>query len=152
MDPQARLAELGVELPEPPQPAAAYSAWITAGDLIFTAGQLPVASGELVAAGRVGQEVTTAEGTEAARVAAVNLLAVADAAAGGLDRVRAVKLTVFVASTPDFAEQHLVANGASTFISEVLGDHGEHARSAVGVAALPKNSPVEVEGIFARLT
>lgn len=125
-------------------------AWTTAGDLIFTAGQLPVAGGELTAAGRLGQELTTAEGTEAARTAAINLLAVADAA-GGLERVRAVKLTVFVASAPGFTEQHLVANGASSFLSEVLGDRGDHARSAVGVAALPKNSPVEVEGVFALL-
>lgn len=143
-----RLAELGIELPEPPAPAAAYRAWTRAGALVFTAGQLPVVDGELQATGRLGAELDTARGAELARTAAVNILAVARAAAGSLDAVRTVKLTVFVASTPQFVEHHLVANGASELLAEVLGERGVHARSAVGVAALPLDSPVEVEAVL----
>jgi enamine deaminase RidA (YjgF/YER057c/UK114 family) len=147
-----RLAELGLTLPDPPAPAAAYQPWSVAGDLVLTAGQLPLVDGALVRTGRCGDEVTTEDAADLARTAAVNVLAVARAAAGGsdadLDRVRVVKLTVFVASTLDFTEQHLVANGASTLVAEVLGDDGVHARSAVGVASLPLGSPVEVEAIL----
>lgn len=147
--PEDRLAELGVELPEPPEPAAVYAPSRKAGDLLFTAGQLPVVDGALPETGKLGSSLTTHQGEELARTAAINLLAVAKAAAGGeLRRVRVVKLTVFVASAPDFVEQHLVANGASRFLGEVLGDEGVHARSAVGVPVLPLDSPVEVEAVF----
>ncbi|MTV24724.1 RidA family protein [Nitriliruptoraceae bacterium ZYF776] len=144
-----RLAELGLSLPDPPAPAAAYVPWTRTGDLVFTAGQLPLVDGALPRTGHCGAELTTEQGAELARAAALNVLAVADAAAeGDLDRVRVVKLTVFVASTPDFVEQHLVANGASQLLAEVLGDDGVHARSAVGVPTLPLGSPVEVEAIL----
>lgn len=129
-----RLAELGLTLPEVPEPAAAYQPWARHGDLVFTAGQLPIIDGSL------------------ARTAALNLLATAAAGAGGIDRVRVVKVTVFVACTPTFTDQHLVANGASTLIGDVLGDAGVHSRSAVGVCALPLDSPVEVEAIVAVLS
>lgn len=115
---------------------------------MFTAGQLPVVDGSLPRTGLLGTELSTDEGAELARTAALNVLAVAAAAAeGDLERVRIVKLTVFVASAPGFTEQHLVANGASEFLCDVLGDAGRHARSAVGVACLPLDSPVEIEAI-----
>ena len=147
-----RLAELGLRLPSPPAPAAAYQPWAQApdgaGGLVFTAGQLPVVDGALPRTGKLGAELATADGAELARTAALNVLAVAAAALGDLDRVRVVKVTVFVASAPDFTEQHLVANGASQLFADVLGDAGVHARSAVGVPVLPLDSPVEVEAIL----
>lgn len=146
--PSERLAELGIELPDTPAPAAAYQPWREGGGLVFTAGQLPRLGGELSATGKLGAEITTEEGVELARAAAINILAVARDAFGDLDRVRVVKLTVFVASAPDFTEQHLVANGASEFLGDVLGEDGQHARSAVGVSALPLDSPVEVEAVL----
>jgi enamine deaminase RidA (YjgF/YER057c/UK114 family) len=142
-----RLAALGLELPSVPSPAAAYQPFARTGELVLTAGQLPVVDGELPRTGKLGAALTTSEGADLARTAGLNVLAVAAHAAGDLERVRIVKLTVFVASTPDFAEQHLVANGASELLGEVLGDHGIHARSAVGVPVLPLDSPVEVEAI-----
>ncbi len=147
-----RLAAAGLTLPTPPTPAAAYQAYAVAGDLVLTAGQLPLVDGALARTGICGDDVTTDEAAELARLAAINVLAVARAAAGGrdedLERVRVVKLTVFVASTPTFTEQHLVANGASNLVGEVLGDAGVHARSAVGVPSLPLGSPVEVEAVL----
>ncbi|MFA9432877.1 RidA family protein [Egicoccus sp. AB-alg2] len=147
-----RLSELGLELPSAPAPAAAYQPWAQlpdgAGGLVFTAGQLPVVDGVLPRTGKLGADLATDEGAALARTAALNVLAVAAAAIGDLDRVRVVKLTVFVASTPDFTEQHLVANGASELLADVLGDAGVHARSAVGVPVLPLDSPVEVEAIL----
>jgi len=144
----ARLEQLGLTLPAVPTPAAAYQPWSRSGGLVFTSGQLPTVEGALPRTGRLGAELTTDEGAELARIAALNVLAVAAAAAGDLDAVRVVKLVVFVASTATFTEQHLVANGASTLIGEVLGDAGVHARAAVGVASLPLGSPVEVEAII----
>ena len=143
-----RLAELGLTLPAVPSPAAAYQPWSRVGDLVYTSGQLPVVDGSLSRTGRLGAELTTDEGADLARIAGLNVLAAAAAGAGDLDRVRVVRLGVFVACTPEFTEQHLVANGASTLIGDVLGDHGIHARAAVGVAALPLGSPVEVEAII----
>jgi enamine deaminase RidA (YjgF/YER057c/UK114 family) len=147
-----RLATLGVTLPAAPAPAAAYQPYAIADSLVLTAGQLPLVEGALPRTGVCGDAVTTAEAAELARLAAINVLAVAREAAGGtdadLDRVRVVKLTVFVASTAGFTEQHLVANGASELLAEVLGDAGVHARSAVGVPSLPLGSPVEVEAIL----
>jgi enamine deaminase RidA (YjgF/YER057c/UK114 family) len=150
MSAEQRLAEQGISLPTPPAPAAAYQPWATAGDLVFTAGQLPVVDGHLQATGKLGEDVDTDQGAQLARAAAVNVLAVANAAFDGLDEVRVVKVTVFVASVPAFAEQHLVANGASELLGQVLGDAGVHARSAVGVPSLPMDSPVEVEAVLAR--
>jgi enamine deaminase RidA (YjgF/YER057c/UK114 family) len=143
-----QLERLGLTLPSVPSPAAAYQPWSRTGALVFTSGQLPVVDGQLTRTGRLGAELTTAEGADLARIAGLNVLAVAAAAAGDLDLVRVVKVGVFVACTPEFTEQHLVANGASTLIGDVLGDHGIHARAAVGVAALPLGSPVEVEALF----
>ncbi len=147
-DPAARLTELGLELPPVAAPAAAYQPYAQSGPQVFTAGQLPVVDGSLVRTGKLGAGLTTEDGAELARTAGLNVLAAAAAAAGGLHRVRVVKVTVFVSSAPDFTEQHLVANGASQLIGDVLGDHGIHARSAVGVASLPMDAPVEVEAVI----
>lgn len=144
-----RLADLGLSLPPAPSPAAAYVPAVAVDDQVITAGQLPLVDGALPVTGRCGDTLDVEQAQVLARTAALNLLAVAgDAVDGDLDRLRLVKLTVFVASTPDFTDQHLVANGASLLLHEVLGDHGIHARSAVGVACLPLNSPVEIEGVF----
>ncbi len=144
--PEERLAELDIELPDAPEPAAAYAPSARAGTRDVVDGPLPVDRGTLVATGRLGDDLSTGAGERAARRAAINLLAVAREAAGGsLGDVRVVALTVYVASAPGFTEQHLVANGASLLLGDVLGDAGVHARSAVGVASLPLDSPVEVE-------
>lgn len=145
-----RLDELGLTLPPAPRPAAAYVPAVVSASQVITAGQLPLVDGALPATGRCGDTLDTEAAQDLARTAALNLLAVAgDAVDGDLDRLRLVKLTVFVASTPDFHEQHLVANGASLLLHDVLGERGVHARSAVGVAVLPLNAPVELEGVFA---
>lgn len=144
----ARLAELGIELPEPPAPAATYVGVVRTGDLLFTAGQIPVVGGTPVATGLVGDDVDLETAQACARQCAINVLAQVASAAGSLDAVRrVVKLTVFVASAPGFTDQHLVANGASELVGEVLGEAGIHARSAVGTAALPLGVPVEVEAV-----
>lgn len=146
---EQRLAAMGVTLPVPAAPAANYLPFCRSGDLLFTAGQLPLKDGKLVASGLLGRDVDTAAGREAAKFCAINVLAQAKAATGDLETIRRlVKITVFVASTPDFVEQHLVANGASDFFAAALGDRGRHARSAVGTASLPLNAAVEVEAIF----
>ena len=145
----SRLAELGIVLPAAAAPAANYLPWQRTGNLLFTAGQLPVLDGKLQWAGLAGREIDTDTGRQAARLCAVNVLAQAKAALGDLERVRrVVKITVFVASAPDFVEQHLIANGASDLFVAVLGDRGKHARSAVGMASLPLNAAVEVEAVF----
>ena len=119
------------------------------GNLLFTAGQLPLKDGKLQASGLLGRDVDTASGKDAAKYCAINILAQAKAALGDLEKIRRlVKITVFVASTPDFVEQHLVANGASDFLVAALGERGKHARSAVGTASLPLNAAVEIEAIF----
>lgn len=146
--PEQRLEALGLTLPPAPAAAAAYKPWNATGNLVMTAGQLPVVDGGLPLTGKVGGEVSLAEAEKLARQAAVNILAQARDAAGALDRVRVVKLTCFVASTPDFTQQHLVANGASELLAEVLGEDGRHARSAVGVTVLPLDAPVEVEAVL----
>lgn len=146
--PDARLAALGIELPSPPPPAAAYVPWTRTGDLVYVAGQVPLSGGSLLTTGKLGGGVPTDAGQRCARVCAINVLAQLKAAVSDLSRIRRiVKLTVFVSSTPEYAEQHLVANGASELIGEVFGDAGRHARSAVGAAALPMDAPVEVEAI-----
>lgn len=144
--PTERLRELGHDLPEVPVPAGSYVPATRSGDLIFTAGQVPFKDGELPVTGKVGDAVSLEEARDAARLCALNALAAAAAEAGGLDNVRrVVKVTGFVASAPGFNGQPQVINGASELIGEVFGDAGLHARSAVGVAELPLDSPVEVE-------
>ncbi len=145
-DPEARLRELGYELPAVPEPAGAYVPATRTGTLIFTAGQVPFEEGELHTTGKVGDAVTLDEAKGAARLCALNALAAAAAEAGGLDRIgRVVKVTGYVASAPNFNRQPEVVNGASELIGEVFGEAGLHARSAVGVAELPLDAPVEVE-------
>jgi enamine deaminase RidA (YjgF/YER057c/UK114 family) len=145
---ERKLRELGVRLPELAAPAANYMPFMQSGNLVFTAGQLPLEDGKLTACGLVGRDLDTAGGREAAKLCAINILAATRAAIGDLERLkRLVKITCFVASAPDFAEQHLVANGASDFLVEVLGERGKHARSAVGVASLPLNAAVEIEAV-----
>lgn len=146
---EKRLGDLGVTLPVAAAPAANYVPYCRSGNLLFNAGQLPLREGKLQASGLLGREVDTASGKEAAKYCAINILAQAKAALGDLEKIRRlVKITVFVASAPDFVEQHLVANGASDFLVAVLGDRGKHARSAVGAASLPLNAAVEIEAIF----
>lgn len=144
-----RLLELGVELPEPAKPAANYVPFVLTGNLLVISGQLPMKDGKLMAMGLLGRELGTEAGKLAAKWCAVNVLAQARAALGNLDRIkRIVKITIFVASTPDFTEHHLVANGASDFLGAALGQCGQHARAAVGMAALPMNAPVEIEAMI----
>ncbi|NMG41229.1 RidA family protein [Chelativorans sp. ZYF759] len=146
---EQRLREMGVELPEVALPAANYLPFVASGNMLMTSGQLPLQAGRLVATGLLGRDLDTEAGQAAARICAINVLAAAKAALGDLEQIRrTVKITVFVASAPGFAEQHLVANGASDFLAEALGDRGRHARSAVGVAMLPLNAPVEIEAII----
>jgi len=144
-----RLLELGVELPTPAAPAANYVPFVQTGNLLFISGQLPIKDGKLMAMGLLGRELGTEAGKLAAKWCAVNVLAQVRAALGDLDRIkRIVKLTVFVASTPDFVEHHVVANGASDFLAAALGDGGCHARAAVGMACLPLNAPVEIDAVI----
>ncbi|NQX27270.1 RidA family protein [Microbacteriaceae bacterium VKM Ac-2854] len=141
-----RLAELGIEIPEVSAPAGAYIPAITHGDLVFTSGQLPFVAGVLPATGKVGAEVTPDDAKAYARIAAINALAAVQSVIGSLDRVtRIVKVTGFVASAAGFNGQPGVINGSSELLAEIFGDAGVHARSAVGVAELPLDSPVEVE-------
>lgn len=143
----ARLEELGVELPSVAAPLASYIPAIQVGNQVWTSGQLPVVGGELPVTGKVGAEVDLEKAQELARTAALNALAAIDGLVG-VDRVtRVVKVVGFVASAPSFTDQAAVINGASNFLGEVFGDAGIHARSAVGVAVLPKDSPVEIEVI-----
>ena len=143
-----RLAGLGLTLPPVAPPVAAYIPAVRTGNYIYTSGQLPFVDGKLQAVGKLGASLTAEEGSALARIAALNALAAAAEVAGSLDAIaRIVKVTCFVASAPAFTEQAKVANGASEFFIEVLGHAGRHARSAVGMAVLPLDSPVEVEVI-----
>ncbi|WIB25458.1 RidA family protein [Curtobacterium sp. MCSS17_015] len=142
----ARLLELGVTVPAVAAPVAAYVPAVVSGAHVFTAGQLPFVDGALPVTGKVGAEVDAETATAQARQAALNALAAVESVAGSLDRVaRVVKVTVFVASDPSFTRQPGVANGASQLVGDVFGEAGVHARSAVGVAVLPLDAPVEVE-------
>lgn len=144
-----RLAQLGLALPEVAKPVAAYVPAVISGDLVYTSGQLPFVEGKLAFTGKVGSDVSAQDAQAQARVAALNALAAAQQVLGSLDRVTAVvKVVGFVASDPTFTGQPAVINGASELLGEVFGDAGQHARSAVGVALLPLDSPVEVELIL----
>ncbi|MCO5994963.1 RidA family protein [Actinoallomurus rhizosphaericola] len=144
--PEERARELGLEIPDVVAPLASYVPTARTGNLVHTSGQLPIADGKLLATGKVGAEVTEEEAAALARTAALNAIAALKAEVGELSRVRRiVKVVGFVASAPDFYGQPQVINGASDLLGEVFGDAGRHARSAVGVAVLPRNAPVEVE-------
>jgi enamine deaminase RidA (YjgF/YER057c/UK114 family) len=146
--PEERLAALGLQIPEVVPPVASYVSTARTGSLVYTAGQLPIVRGELAATGKVGAEVSAEQAAELARACALNVIAAIKGEVGELSRVtRIVKVVGFVASAPDFYGQPKVINGASDLLSEAFGDAGKHARSAVGVAALPLNAPVEVEAI-----
>lgn len=146
---EKRLAELGITIPDAAAPAANYLPYTRMAGQVLTSGQLPFKDGALLATGRLGADVDLETGAACAKWCAVNVLAQAKSALGDLAAIRRiVKITVFVASAPDFTSQHLVANGASDFLVDVLGDGGRHARSAVGVACLPLNAPVEIEAII----
>ncbi len=148
--PSRRLADLRLSLPTVVPPLAAYVAAVRYEDLVYTAGQLPLVNGALRAVGKVGAEVSVEEAVECAQIAALNGLAAVVDIAGELDAInRIVKVTVYVASAPGFTDQPLIANGASQLLGDVFGQAGHHARSAVGVAVLPLDAPVEVELVVA---
>jgi enamine deaminase RidA (YjgF/YER057c/UK114 family) len=146
----ARLAELGIVIPEVVPPVAAYVPAVVTGRYVYTSGQLPMRDGAMIAEGLVGSDVDPEAAKDCARQCAINALAAAQSVIGSLDRVtRVVKVVGFVASAPGFTGQPGVINGASELLLEIFGDAGRHARSAVGVAALPINAPVEVEMVLA---
>ncbi|MFJ8011657.1 RidA family protein [Streptomyces sp. NPDC096339] len=143
---EAKLAELGLTLPDVVPPLAAYQPAVRSGAYVFTAGQLPMVKGSMPVTGKVGAEVSAEQAKELAAVCALNALAAVKSVIGDLDKIaRVVKVVGFVASAPDFTAQPGVLNGASELLGEVLGERGVHARSAVGVAVLPLDAPVEVE-------
>jgi enamine deaminase RidA (YjgF/YER057c/UK114 family) len=141
----AKLAELGISLPDVVTPLAAYVPAVRTGNLVYTSGQVPIQAGALAATGKVGAEVSPEDGKALARICALNALAAVHSLVGIDSVVRVVKVVGFVASTPGFNGQPGVINGASELFGEVFGDAGAHARSAVGVSELPLNVPVEVE-------
>ena len=144
-----RLAELGLVIPPVPKPAGAYVPAIVSGNLVYTAGQLPTVAGALPATGKVGGEVSAEDAKTYARTCVLNGLAAAQGVIGSLDRiVKVVKVVGFVASVPNFTAQPGVINGASELLGEIFGEAGAHARSAVGVAVLPLDAPVEIEFVF----
>ena len=144
-DPYAKLAELGLTLPDVAPPLAAYVPAVRTGNYVYVLGQLPLADGKLIASGKVGDEITTEQAKELAARCAFNGLAALESVVGLSKVVRIVKVVGFVASAPGFTDQPTVINGASELFGEVMGEAGRHARSAVGVAELPRNAPVEVE-------
>ena len=144
--PEERLAELGLTVPEVATPVASYIPAVRSGNYVYTSGQLPMKSGELMVTGKVGGEVSEEEAVACAQQCALNAIAAVKAEIGDLSAIkRIVKVVAFVASTPDFTGQPRVANGASDLFGKVFGDAGIHARSAVGVPVLPLDAPVEVE-------
>ena len=146
----ARLKALGIELPAPGKPAANYVPTVTTGKLLFVSGQVPRAPDGVKFVGKVGREFSIAEGQRAARLCAINVLGAIQDAVGDLERVvRIVKVVGFVNAVPDFTDVHVVVNGASDLMVEVLGDNGRHTRAAVGSSSLPANSAVEVDAIIA---
>jgi enamine deaminase RidA (YjgF/YER057c/UK114 family) len=147
---EARLQELGLDIPTPAAPAANYAPFVVSGRLVFLAGQITLWNGELKHVGKLGAEFGVKEGQEAARVCALNLIAQAKAACDGdLDRVvRWIRISGFINGTPDFTDQAKVMNGASDLLVQVFGERGHHVRTSVGVAALPFNVAVEVDGVL----
>jgi len=144
-----RLAELGIKIPEAATPVANYVTTQLSGNMLFVSGQLPLIDGKPVSTGKLGTEVSLEEGKRAARACAINLLAQAQHALGNLAKIqKVVKITAFVAADPTFYDIPQVANGASDLLVEILGDAGKHTRSAVGIAVLPMNVPIEIEAIF----
>ena len=143
---EQRLSELGLTLPEVATPAGSYLPAMISGNLVFTAGQIPLVEGKLMATGKLGAEITVEYGAEIAQRCALNALAAVKSVIGDLDRVKQiVKIVGFVSSVPEFTAQPSVINGASEFLQQVFGDAGQHARSAVGVSVLPLDAPVEIE-------
>ncbi|HUX01643.1 MAG: RidA family protein [Phycisphaerae bacterium] len=146
MNPEAKLAAMGLALPPPPKPVGAYVPAVRSGNLVFVSGQLPMRDGELLVKGRVGSEVSVEEARACAQQAALNALAAVAAETGGLKHVaRIVRVTGYVASAPGFTDQALVLNAASELLVEVFGEAGRHSRAAVGAAELPLGAPVELE-------
>jgi len=146
---EARLKELGIVLPAPGKPAANYVPYVVTGKLLFISGQVPMTAEGVKFVGKVGREYSIEEGQQAARICAINVLGVAKAALGDLERIqRIVKVVGFVNATPDFPDAHKVVNGGSDLFTEVLGEaRGKHARSAVGMGTLPLGVAVEIEAI-----
>jgi len=148
MNIEARLEALGLVVPEMPKPVAAYVPGLVVGDMIYVSGQLPIKNGELLYTGRLGEGLSLEQGQQAARLSALNALAVVKSLANGWDRlVRIVKITGFIQSAANFFQQPQVLNGASDLLQELMGENGRHARSAVGVANLPMNAACEIEMI-----
>lgn len=142
----AKLKALNLELPMAPKPVANYVPVVRAGDLLFLSGVLPSRDGQLILTGKLGQGLTIEQGMEAARVAALNALAIVRSEVGSLDKVkRIVKMVGHIASAPGFTDQPQVLNGASDLLVQIFGDAGKHARVAVGAAELPRQAPVEIE-------
>jgi enamine deaminase RidA (YjgF/YER057c/UK114 family) len=145
-----RLIQLGIQLPQLPAPAFNYVSARQYGSLVFSSGHTPTVNGELTARGKLGADVSLQQGQEAARLCVLNCLAAVAGVIGDLDRVESVlKLTGYVASAPGFVDQPAVINGASVLIEEILGEHGRHARTALGLAELPGGAPVEVDLVLA---
>ncbi|WP_417418619.1 RidA family protein [Hoeflea sp.] len=147
---ESRLATSNIVLPEAAAPAANYLPYVITGNLLFISGQLPMENGAIAVKGLLGRDVDVAAGQRAAELCAINILAQTKAALGGdLERiVRLVKLSGYVASEPNFTDQHLVINGASNLIANLLGERGKHARAAVGMACLPLNAAVEIDAVI----
>src|ERR1700722_6827457 len=147
---EQRLTGMGIALPSPPAPGASYVPYTISGNQVIISGQIPIADGKPQFIGKLGAEISLEDGKSAARLCALNLLAQLKTACGGdLDRVKAcLRLGVFVNATPDFTQHPEVANGASDFMVQALGDAGKHARAAVGAVSLPRGVAVEVEGLF----
>jgi len=145
---EERINQLGFTLPAAPKPLASYVSAVRTGDLVFTAGQLPIKNGSLVFKGKLGKELNEDDGKKAAQLCALNCLSVIKNEIETLDNIdRIIKLTVFVNSSEGFINHPQVANGASDLIKDIFGENGKHVRSAVGVAELPLNAPVEIEMI-----
>ena len=143
---ESRINELNLSLPEAPKPVAAYIPAKQTGNLVFTAGQLPMVNSELISKGLLGQDVEIDEANKAARICTLNALAAIKGVIGDLDRIKQiVRVVGYVASVPTFTQQPAVVNGASELLLEIFGENGKHARSAVGMAVLPLNASVEIE-------
>ena len=140
------LATLGLTLPTAAAPVAAYVPAVKTGNLVFTAGQLPMVNGELISKGLLGQDVEVEEANKAARICTINALAAIKGVIGDLDQIKTIiRVVGYVASTPEFTKQPAVVNGASDLLLQIFGEDGKHARSAIGVSVLPLNSSVEIE-------